>query len=764
VYRLTRLSLSYPKSTLLVIAVITAILAGGLPRLRTEFGYRVLIGDDHPSIQTLDRFIAQFGGGLPVQIAWECGDGKPCKTVFDRASLEMAHTVARELTSLAGIQTVQGPANAALLLPTTGGFAVRRFVENGEVVSDAEALAVRALDDPLWVGTLVSGDGAVGVIVVQPTDTQSGTNVAVVDSIAEVLAPFESRGFEYYTIGDAVETIITGRDLARSTSNLIPVTVLVIALILFMLSRSWQLTSISLVTMGVALVWTLGLLGWLEWPRDSILQVLAPLILIVGVCDAVHLLSRFSAELDARDGGHLSREREEALLAAARGVGRPCFLTTLTTSGAFFSFVTSALDTFVRFGVISAFGVLACLTVTFSLLPVLVRALPASGPRLLRTSQTWRSVLDAVIRTSDKRAVPILVTSAVLLVVCSIGWLGYLRVDTHWLESWGEQSQQVKSIRFIEDHLGPSQTFETEIVLPSDALLVDPANLRTIATFSDFLSSIDGFGAATSVLDIVQRLNRLLHDDDPAFERPGRSVAANAEILELVSFEGPRVLSSWVSLDRSRLRISVVARSQSYTRSVEILEAVREYVRSKLPSSWALAFSGEFAINLDWIKDVQGTQLRSFPTAFVLVFVMVGIFLRSVRLAVAAMVPTLLPVVVTLGAMGWMGMSLDVGRAMIAAVLIGIAVDDSIHVLDQYRRRRADGDSPGEAIRQAVLHVGRAVVTTSVALALGFLTLMASAWQTISSFGFFVALAILGALAAALFVLPALIFALERGD
>jgi predicted RND superfamily exporter protein len=143
---------------------------------------------------------------------------------------------------------------------------------------------------------------------------------------------------------------------------------------------------------------------------------------------------------------------------------------------------------------------------------------------------------------------------------------------------------------------------------------------------------------------------------------------------------------------------------------------------------------------------------------------MVAIFLRSLRLGLAAMVPTLLPVVVTLGTMGWVGMSLDVGRAMIAAILIGIAVDDSVHILRQYERRRAGGDAPREAIRGAVVHTGRAVVTTSLALSLGFLTLMASAWQTISSFGFFVSLAILAALAATLFVLPALIFAFERGD
>jgi predicted RND superfamily exporter protein len=141
---------------------------------------------------------------------------------------------------------------------------------------------------------------------------------------------------------------------------------------------------------------------------------------------------------------------------------------------------------------------------------------------------------------------------------------------------------------------------------------------------------------------------------------------------------------------------------------------------------------------------------------------MVWIFLRSARLAVIAMVPTLLPVIVIMGAMGWVGMSLDVGRAMIAAVIIGIAVDDSIHLLSHYKKCRDEGDTARHAIERAVLHTGRAVVTTSVALSLGFLTLLASAWQTISSFGFFVSLAIMGALIATLFVLPALIITFAK--
>jgi predicted RND superfamily exporter protein len=205
----------------------------------------------------------------------------------------------------------------------------------------------------------------------------------------------------------------------------------------------------------------------------------------------------------------------------------------------------------------------------------------------------------------------------------------------------------------------------------------------------------------------------------------------------------------------------VLADELSYARLRGVLETVRDRIQSKLPSSWGVLLSGEVALTFDWIRDVQGTQVRSFPTAFVLVCLMVGVFLRSVRLALAAMVPTLLPIAVTLGVMGWAGMSLDVARAMIAAVLMGIAVDDGIYLTSAYKRRRDAGCTSRGAIRGAVLEVGRAVVTTSLALSLGFLTLMGPAWHAVASFGVAVALAIIVALAAALLVFPAMIFAVS---
>ena len=267
------------------------------------------------------------------------------------------------------------------------------------------------------------------------------------------------------------------------------------------------------------------------------------------------------------------------------------------------------------------------------------------------------------------------------------------------------------------------------------------------------------FTQATSALTLMKRLNRLFNDDESTYEKIGVSQDANAELLEMLAFDDPEILNRWLSLDRSRLRISFDAHLLPQSKIVDTLERVNESTEGIASEGWNIVPSGELVMVHDGIRDVQATQLRSFPIAFGIVFILVSVFLRSWKLGLAAMVPTLLPVVVVLGAMGWIGMSLDVARAMLAAVVIGIGVDDAIHLLAHYKARREEGDDPHAAIAAALQHTGRAIVTTSVALALGFLTLMMSAWQTVSSFGLFVAIAIIGALVSTLFVLPALIFA-----
>jgi hypothetical protein len=764
-HRLTRLSLAYPQAAIALLLAVTVALCAGLPRVESAYGYRVLVGDAHPSIRSLDALIEQFGGGLPVQIAWECGAGAPCQDVFEPRSLELADVVTRELAAAQGVRSVLGPANAPLLVAQPGGFAVRRLVERGEIAPDVAALREHALRDPLWEGTLLSQDARVAVIVVQPADTRPATDVAVVEAIQATLAPFEAQGFEFHLAGDAAEAYLGGLDLARSNTRLVPFAIAVMGVMLFLLTRSWARSAAVLATMGVTLAWTFGLLGWLGWPRDGILEVLAPLLLIVGVCDSMHLLASVQqARADPRLGDPESPPARRARVrAGARDVAAACTFATLTDAAAFLSFSTSNLDTFVRFGAVAAFGVVAALLLSFSLLPLLLCAIPlgAADPA---AGARWSALLERVTRVSHAQRRLILGVSAVALVGFGFSWHALLRVDTDWLESWGDHSDRTRAIRFLQDRLGRLKTLELRLTLPEGASLDEPGALAVVESLQASLDGVGAVSGSASVVDLVERANRLLHDDDPAFERVPDAGNAAAEILELLALGDEAVLSPWLSVDRSQTRLSIEAQELPHREGQRFVGQVAQRCASILPAGWQVDFTGEIPMTVDWVEDVQATQLRGFPTAVLTVYLLIAAFLRSLRLALAALLPTLLPIVVVLGSMGLLGLSLDVGRAMVGSVVIGIGVDDAIHLLSRYRLSRAAGMRAYAAMSEAIQHSGRAILTNSIALALGFLTLLASAWQSISSFGFFVALSILGALVSTLFVMPALIFAFTPED
>ena len=261
------------------------------------------------------------------------------------------------------------------------------------------------------------------------------------------------------------------------------------------------------------------------------------------------------------------------------------------------------------------------------------------------------------------------------------------------------------------------------------------------------------------MLGPLEWLNRLLHQDDPAFERPAATAAGNAELLFLLAQDDPQILDRWVSLDRRHVRVEVEVQAGTHSYGERVLERVHRLLAADYLRGFGTEVNGPVKVFVQMVEEVQRTQLSSFGSAALMVAVMVAVFLRSLSWALAAMLPTLFPVVVTLGAMGLAGIYLDMGTAMIAAVVLGIAIDDAVHLLTQYRRRLTAGLQPEDAIRASVLHVGRAVVTDSLALSLGFFVLTLSSWESVASFGFLSGVAILVALVSDLVILPAVIAA-----
>ena len=755
--RLTRLALAYPRgSGTLLLALSLAALAG-LPRLSTDVGYRAFLGPDHPTIRRFDAFLARFDSGLPLMAVWSCEESPRCESVFDPEALRMADAVARRLAASPAVRRVRSPANAVLLVAGPAGPQQRRLLEDGQIPRDVARLSRIALRDPLWVGQLVSANGRVGAIVAELRSSESVLAQQAYSALDEALAPYERAGFHFQRVGGPVEFVVAGGELASATAHLIPLMVALVGGCLLLLFRSARAAAAALFVVGLAVLWTLGLEGWLGWAQNSLEQALPPLILVIGVCDGIHMVARYADEAAGRSTS-TPRDRARLIRQISGEIAAPCTMTSLTTAAGFASFQTSDLASFARFGWLACFGVLASLLLTFSLLPLLLRWISPVQVHTRAASRRWDRALGRLVAMAERRSAFIL--SVALTIAIAGAWgTSHLRVDASFEELYGEQSQVVQWAHFVQAHLTRPDRLEVDLQLPPGTRLAAPATLEHLKRLSEALTELPGMGPARSLLDLLDTLRRALPPGVPAaFRTP-------AALLALVSRPGgPEEdgLAEWVDASHRHLRISVATAKSPQEVMRRVMRRIHGPLQESLPPGWRLEATGPYAVVHDMVDAIRATQLRSFLGAGLVVALLLAVFLRSLRWSLLAMLPTLLPVLATLGLMGALGRPLDVGSAMVAAVVLGIAVDDAIHMLHRLRGLRRSQMPWPRAVRETVHHVGRALVTTSIALAVGFAALALSPWQSVANFGLISSVAILGALLADLLVLPALL--LRFGD
>jgi hypothetical protein len=765
---LTSLAVSHPRKTLALTLLLCMFAAAGLPRLKTEVGYRGILGDHHPSVERLDAMIDTYGGGLPVYAVWRCGEDSACSSALDATSLAMAADVASVMAAHPLVRSVQSPATSPLLVQTESGFDVRTLFEDGEPVADLADLAELAREDPIWSGELVSADGRVGAIVLQLASSDSRTTWTVVPVLQRELARFEARGFRFYLAGDPVDFAVAGGALEREMPRIVPVMVALIAAASFWLFRSWWLTSLALATTGVSVLVALGAMGWLGWRQNELTQALAPSILVVSVCYAIHLLAEYATRIN-REHPHACHA--ELLRECARTIGGASVMAALTTAAGFLSFVTSGFASFIRFGVIAALGTLAALLTTFTLLPALLIVLRHARVAPSEAEARWDPAVALMVSIAERRSRLILVVCSLIATASVIG-ITRLVIDVDEHELFGSNNPVVKWAEFVDTNLRRSDTLEIELVVPEGRSALEPDAMRLVSDLHHVLPTILGFGRARSLLDSLQRVRELLHGGDSAYSTPAPTLDENAQLLSLLDFDPTHAREIWLDFTQRRLRISVEAEPAAKSQRIEMLAAARAAIESRLPLGFSYSLSGPFSLYFDLVDEMHRTQLNSFATSALTVGALFALFLwlsgsppaSALRWAMLGMIPNVLPILATLGAMGLAGIPLDVGTIMVAAIVLGIAVDDTIHLLTRYRAELARGLAPREAIRASVRGVGRPVVTTALVLAGGSFALMLSSWQSIASFGFLSGISILVAVLADLFLLPALILGVSGGS
>ncbi len=756
VARTTAACLRHPVVTVAVYVGLCALLGIGALRLDRVSSFLGFLPEGDPEVVSYRAFLDEYASDNLVLVATRCPGEEVCAKVFEpRALLALAH-LETDLWSVPGVQQVTGLLSAPVLEGDAGSLLVRRLEDVDPKNTPAvDRIARSMLADPRLRGSVVSEDARTAGIVVRFSGQRMSEDdrLRFVEAVRRVTDGFEKKtGMTTYAVGDVVAESLVNRYTREDLALLTPLMFALVLLIFGWLFRDVTAAVAPLVAIGVATLVPFGLMGHLGVPITVLSATLPILVVVIGVTDSMHLVTRFFH--------HAERGTPvvESLEVAARELGLPSLVTALTGSAGLLSFLLSPMPHFREFGLFSALGVFAAFVATFTLLPVLflVRA-PRSRRR--PTLELARRALLGIHAFSTSRVRLVLAGTAALALLGLAG-VSDLRIQNDWLRIVDSRDYIFRSEQFVRENLRPTRTVEVLLEARNGASLTDAALLREIHAVEKHLRAEPRFGRIDSLLDLLRRVHAVVTPrTDP--EALPESTPEISETLFLVSSAAPELVRSFLSVDQRVVRLSVGFHYSDSRSDLALLRGLRHDLESVAPS-WTARLTGLATLNPRIGELVLDTQIASFTGAFLAIFAVLALLVGSFRLAALGMIPNALPVVIILGLMGYWSIRLDVGTAMVATILIGISVDDTVYFLVHYRKARAERNGVVDAVRYAFEFSGRAALFSTVILSSGFVLLGFSRFRSLAYFGFLSSLAVVLAVLAELLVLPAVLVGASR--
>jgi predicted RND superfamily exporter protein len=746
---LTKLVLRYPRSSLSLLVLATLIAALGSTRLRSANFLEGHARPNDPEIATFKRLVDEFGGDQMAIFALSCMDRGPCKDVFEAPVLRLLGALSDHAASLTGVAEVTSLTTTGVLVGDTSGLGLQRL---GEQLDEESIRSFRSAveKDPLLRGTVVSRDLRISTIAVrfEPNMPDDGRNQVALAMRDQLSARAAEAGFDLLATGHVLRIAAADAYVRRDLTLLTPVMLLILGLLLFWVFRDGVSVALALLAVALPTVWAFGLMCWTGRPVTPIVSTMPVLILVVGVTDAVHFLVRVH---DRREEKGSIRE---ILLDVVREVGPPTTLTAFAAALGFLSFVAAGVPNLRDFGLFAGLGVLGAWFTTFTLLPIALVPFSARiHVRVRPAFQLGDRVLASVSRFAMQRPGAVLVVGGLTALISLVGILRIV-ADNDALKLMGEGDPLVRAERLLRDRLQPLDAIEVMYEAPAGKVVTDLAPLEHLVVTEEILKQRAGGTAVVSILPLLRVAHRELVDGTATLPRES---AKAAQLLLLAESADAAAVRRLVTPDRRVARLSAGYGWVGSRAAEQNLAELQRDLETAVGRDGSWSVTGTIALAGHIANLVLEGQIASFSTAFLTIFALIFVFVRSLSLGALGMVPNVFPVAVILGFMGFAAINLDVGTAMIASIVLGVSVDDTVYFLLHYQKARKGGATVADSVAYTFTVAGKPALFCAGILALGFFVLCFSSFASLAIFGLLSGVAVFLAALAELFLMPALL-------
>jgi predicted RND superfamily exporter protein len=733
---LTYLVDKHPLWIIIVLSAVTLVLIPPLFNQSFNVSTEKFIPDTDIERIRYDRFIEAFGRDTFLLLIL------PAENIFSDETLSLLIKLRAELLKLDEVSSVFSVAEAVKIDRSSVPPRVVSLVPTIPLSESRRSeLRANVFSQSITNRKVASPDGRTAIVTVYLNtgiETSDETRTAAVTKVRAVLnRELGDRRFEL----TGVPLLKTEISLAvRHDLMVLGPTVALVSLLFLWLAfrRFWVLVAGAL-AVGMALVWTMSVFSILGLALTMSTTLLPSLTLAIGLAHTIFIVSQYQRS----EGGPHERIRY-----TLRRATPPCFLAAVTTMAGFASLGATGVVPVREFGLMAALGIFFAFIISILLVPSLLRIRPeAVPPRDLGVTPRW---ITKLCRLTAHRGLITAVT-IIILVVSAFG-ISRVRIETSPYDFFPENDPLNRARRLIKTEFGSSSVIDLQIGR-RDGELLNGASLLQAESLRKRLSAEPLVVDSVSLLSISE----LIAGDAARFagflgNRPVKTV------LDAIggTAGGQELFQRYISPDGRRARMTLVLKEPSAERVIEVLDRVEALAPEAAPDLEVVP-TGQTVLFTKMVDDLFLSQVTSVFMILAFVTVIFICAYRSFSIGLISLIPNITPIIMTLGIMGWLGIPLNVLTIMVSSIAIGIAVDDTIHILHHMRGRLAEGGTHDEAVEHALRSKGRPVVFTSLLLTCAFLTHVISDFRPTVYLGALTAITMITALLGDLILLPALV-------
>jgi predicted RND superfamily exporter protein len=756
--RIFRLIVHRPKPILSIILLLTAFFAYHARHIRIDSSVEALLPRGDPEKAYYDQIRQTFGSDDVAVI------GIIADNVYTPHTLQKIRRLTEEFRKFPEVKSVLSLTNAKDVVAIVLGEQPDLLIP--EIPTTAEAAAAlrdKFADQPLYLKLYVSADGRAAAI-----------NIAFLDSITD-------EEFLRRKLDDRIRAIVdreqgperlyyTGLPHIRAASTkaqwedmtyLLPLMLFLIVGTLYLCVRSVRGTVLPVLAVLISLIWTLGIMV-LAGSRLSIGTIaLPPLLLVLGVAYSLHVMAEYY-EL-ARPG----RAVDEVVLETLHSINMPVLMAALTTVLGFLSLFVNQIVSIREMGIYSAAGI----TIAFVLAIVFVPACLALLPLPSRTQDSYAPGLSAALRRFThwviRRRRVILVVSLVVAVLFTLP-IPSIQIGSNFLRFFRKSHPTSIATDAINEHLGGSMAFYVAIDGTAQDQMKRWDTLKRIKDLQLYINAQPGVAKTLSFVDFVEVYDNALQSlppedgaDAPPPPDQKKTFWDNPnqlpDVLQMF-FLNPGTVSNFVNHPNySRSNILVRTSLTNPSEITALVEKIQAFAQAVLPPELTAHPTGNLILNTRTTRNLFTGQVQSLALTAGVIFIIMSVMFLSFRVGVIAMIPNVFPILFFFGLMGMSGVVLSVSTNMIAAIVLGLAVDDTIHIMSRLSSEVRTTTDQEEALLQSLCTVGKPTLYYSVLVFLGFLSFSLSTFVPIQEFGVLSATTIAAGVVAELVLLPALL-------